>query len=448
MNNISTQDLAQITSAIVAGFTPVGVAIDVVELAQAAYNLYKDKNDDNYFEVALCIIAFIPGAGDGIKIGFRLVDKKPEILFDLLRFIINEYNEINPNKPIYGDPEQWLNDILDISNIKKNLADAKREAFEATKKEISSDFLRYFIDASIEKSFDFLESSISIIISVMIRKVISWKRKVPKTSANTVSPSSNKTINNQGTGYSGNTSRDGSPQGTISRAVSRSDIVNTLKNAGMGAVGEHMADYWIANQLGLLRETLIVHDKGQLCDRKLPKKRKRMLQLKIDGGVNDTGIDAIWETRKKTLQNDNNQIITKTYAIIEVKTSVNTIYLSYLGDLDADADQRARRKQPNPQKVFKPRKKTLVNQQMSVDWVSKRLKQYELHKIVKEYSRHVLAFSSFTPSVYKHMSLLVTGEQVKEEEHREHQPSKVWSDKEIDTYLNKRVDDANTKNGY
>lgn len=63
MANLTNDDIATITRAIAVGLTPPGIALDVADLAKASYKLYQDKTDDNYFEVILCIIGFIPGPG-------------------------------------------------------------------------------------------------------------------------------------------------------------------------------------------------------------------------------------------------------------------------------------------------------------------------------------------------------------------------------------------------
>ncbi|MEE6403665.1 hypothetical protein [Acinetobacter baumannii] len=48
----------------------------MADLARASYNLYQEKSDDSYFEVILCVIGFIPGPGDGLKAGLRIVNRK------------------------------------------------------------------------------------------------------------------------------------------------------------------------------------------------------------------------------------------------------------------------------------------------------------------------------------------------------------------------------------
>jgi hypothetical protein len=69
----------------------------------AAKAVYSNPSEENVFELALCIVGWIPGPGAGLKVGLRAVARNPALLFDVAR-IIMKHRLINAP----GEPEQWL----------------------------------------------------------------------------------------------------------------------------------------------------------------------------------------------------------------------------------------------------------------------------------------------------------------------------------------------------
>ncbi len=500
MVELDKDDLALITSAIAIGISPAGIVLDVADLAKSSYNLYQEQSDDNYFEVILCVIGFIPGPGDGVKTGFRIVNKKPEILFELIRFIMTHCKQ-------YGDPEKWLAEIINDKRIRGLLQNAKKAALDASNKNIENKYAKYWVNQSIEFTFGFLENSISTLIQLLARKVLHWKTKVPKTSADlkiTSGGTSHKNTTAHDTTYAGKdsgkggkdsgkdgksgkdsgkdggkggkdggkggkdggkggkdggkggknnggkTGQDGDGKGGKGKSLSKVDISKVLSNSEVGGVGEHMADYWVADQLAIKA----IHDSGQNLTSKL---QRPMTKLHI--GIHDQGIDAIWKSDKKDLGIMN----TKNYAVIEAKASLSmgkgTGPGSLLNDLDKQQDTRDRRKEranakkeKRPEKKEAPKKKYLINQQMSNEWVEYRLGADKRKVIGSGYSRHLLYFNYAHPETVEHLNVLaVSIKDAQPIDHKEHlnghTPSNFWGAAKIDEALNNRVTRANIKNG-
>ncbi|MBJ9908837.1 hypothetical protein [Acinetobacter bereziniae] len=447
MVDLNKDDLALITQAIAIGFSPAGVALDVADLARASYNLYQEKSDDNYFEVILCVIGFIPGPGDGLKAGLRIVNRKPEILFELIRFIMTHCK-------IYGNPEQWLSEIISDAKIRELIRSGKREALNASNKNIGNRWAKYWINQSIEITFNFLEASISSLVQLLARKVLHWKKKVPKSSADKGHTGGGKGHQNgsaHGTTYDGKTGQNGNGQGNKGRRLSKADISKVLSNLEVGGVGEHMADYWVADKLAIQA----IHDSGQQLSSKL---QRPMTKLHV--GIHDQGIDAIWKSDKKDLGIMN----TKNYAVIEAKASLSmgkgTGPGSLLNDLDKQQDTRDRhtersnaKKEKRPEKKLVPKQKYLINQQMSEKWVEARLSIVEKRQVLPSYSRHLLYFNYAHPETVEHLNTLAVSIQDQQPiDHtmhlNEHTPSNFWGAAKIDEALNNRVTRANAKNGH
>ena len=225
-----------------------------------------------------------------------------------------------------------------------------------------------------------------------------------------------------------------------------------MTNVEVGGVGEHMADYWVAAQLGVK----VIHDNGQQLMDKL---QRPMTKLHV--GIHDQGIDAIWKSNKKNLGIMN----TKAYAIIEAKASLGMgkgIGVgSLLNDLDKQEDTRIRhkeradaKKQKRAEKKLTPKKKLMSNQQMSKEWVNKRLDESRLIIVRSSgYSRHLLYYNYAQPEVVEHLNVLAISIQGKQSiDHNEHlnnhTPANFWGEAKIDEALTKRVENSNRKNGH
>lgn len=475
--------------------SPAGIVLDVADLAKASYDLYQEQSDDNYFQVILCVIGFIPGPGpgpgpgDGVKAGFKIVNKKPEILFELIRFIMTYCKQ-------YGDPEKWLSEIISDTRIRGLIQSAKKAALHASDQNIDNKFAKYWVNQSIELTFDFLENSISTLIQLLARKVLHWKTKVPKTSAdlritgggtshkNPTAHNTTYTSKDSGNGKDagskkddgknksgkdgkkddgkgksgkdskkddGKTGQNGDGQGGKGKSLSKADISSTLKNSDVGGVGEHMADYWATNELKIP----VTHDDGKSNNKKL---QRAMTKLHL--GINDQGIDAIFQSDNKNLGIMN----TKIYAVIEAKASLSMGIGkgpgSLLNDLAASRDKtiqdkenrEAAKAKRKPVKIT-PQKKYLKDQQMSEKWVEDRLSVVEKRLLFNKYSRHLLYFNYAHPETVEHLNALaVSVQDQKPINHLDHlnghTPSNFWGAAKIDEAINNRITKANKKNGY
>lgn len=155
----------------------------------------------------------------------------------------------------------------------------------------------------------------------------------------------------------------------------------------------------------------------------------------------------------------------KAYAIIEAKASLSmgkgTGPGSLLNDLNKQHDDGRRRKERDQAKKEKrqpkklvPEKKTMLYQQMSMDWVKLRLRQAGLRNVeIGGFSRHLLYYNYAQPEVVEHLNLLaVSIQDAQPIDHKEHfnghTPSNFWGASKIDEVLDKRVMNANAKNGY
>lgn len=449
MIDLDTDDVATITRAIAVGLSPAGIALDVADLARASYHLYQEKTDDNYFEVILCVIGFVQGPGDGVKAGLRIVNRKPEILFELIRFVMERCK-------IYGDPDKWLSDLISETKIRELIRSGKHAALNASNKNIDNKWARYWLNESIEFTFNFLESSLSALVRLLARKVLHWKTKIPKTSARkkrTLMIEMAVIMILHITQHMGVKLRKMVKEKVIrGRSLSKADISKVLSNLEVGGVGEHMADYWVAKELALT----VTHDSGQKPSQKL---QRPMTKLHI--GIHDQGIDAIWKSDKKNIGVMNS----KAYAIIEAKASLSmgkgTGPGSLLNDLNKQHDDGRRRKERDQAKKEKrqpkklvPEKKTMLYQQMSMDWVKLRLRQAGLRNVeIGGFSRHLLYYNYAQPEVVEHLNLLAVSIQdaqpINHKEHfNGHTPSNFWGASKIDEVLDKRVMNANAKNGY
>lgn len=78
----------------------------------------------------------------------------------------------------------------------------------------------------------------------------------------------------------------------------------------------------------------------------------------------------------------------------------------------------------------------MLYQQMSMDWVKLRLRQAGLKNVeIGGFSRHLLYYNYAQPIDHK-------------EHFNGHTPSNFWGAAKIDEVLDKRVMNANAKNGY
>lgn len=115
------------------------------------------------------MIGFVQGSGDGVKAGLRIVNRKPEILFELIRFVMERCK-------IYGDPDKWLSDLISETKIRELIRSGKHaEMLQITN--IDNKWARYWLNESIEFAFNFIESSLSTLVRLLARKALHWKQR-------------------------------------------------------------------------------------------------------------------------------------------------------------------------------------------------------------------------------------------------------------------------------
>ena len=73
------------------------------------------------------MIGFVQGPGDGVKASLRIVNRKPEILFELIRFVMERCK-------IYDDPDKWLSDLISETKIRELIRSGKHAALNASNK--------------------------------------------------------------------------------------------------------------------------------------------------------------------------------------------------------------------------------------------------------------------------------------------------------------------------
>ncbi|ULJ62275.1 hypothetical protein MIS46_09980 [Wielerella bovis] len=202
-------------------------------------------------------------------------------------------------------------------------------------------------------------------------------------------------------------------------------------NALTGIVGEHMADYWMAKQLGLNPS----HDSGKAVLGGLRKLNYggKLYQLHVPS-ANPKGIDSLWKVDGK--------IGGKPYCIVEAKASATELTKSLSSLLTDGRDKTERRTAQSQQQL-----------QMSRAWCEDKLKQLGVHsKVGTAYSRRVVFFGM--DKIKGHLAaygelIKILAEGKKEYElktvmnrHKDHEPSRIFTDAEIDALISKRTGES------
>jgi hypothetical protein len=420
-----TEDIAK---SILLAYTPAGVIVDIKDTIAAAYNLYDDPHsDENKFDMILCMLGWIQGPGDALKIGFRGINKNPELLFDMVRFILQKLGE-------HADAEAWLDGMLKDSKIRGAISGARRQTVQYIK---DSDLIWDAIIPTVESVFNMVESNLSSFIMLLANRVLYWKSKTPKTTQQHAEISKSPAANSaQKTTYPKGKVADKpvSPEKPKSSGKKAGSVVNAvikqLSNADIGVVGEHMADYWVAKELGVT----VSHDHAE-SDRKVS--RGGALHKLSITDVTGTGIDSIWKSNNHKLALMN----TKTYAVIEAKCSGAKAASTPAGLLNDNTPKpKAGKTGPSKRGGTETKKpKELKNQQMSKEWVINRLPNKS--PVRNNYSRHLVFYGNLNSDVLTHFEALAKNPQEPiASTHTAHKPSQTWGDEEIDTALTKRIE--------
>jgi hypothetical protein len=420
-----TEDIAK---SILLAYTPAGVIVDIKDTIAAAYNLYDDPHsDENKFDMILCMLGWIQGPGDALKIGFRGINKNPELLFDMARFILQKLGE-------HADAEAWLDGMLKDSKIRGAISGARLQTVQYIK---DSDWILDDIIPLVESVFNMVESNLSSFIMLLANRVLYWKTKTPKTTQKhtevshvSAAQASQKTTYPNGKAAT----KPETSQSSGKKSGSKfSAIIKELANSDIGVVGEHMADYWVAKELALK----VTHDDTK-HDRKIS--RQGQLHKLSLTDVTGTGIDSVWQANNHKL----GEHTTKAYAVIEAKCSGVKAGSTPAGLLNDNTPKPKAGKGTGPGKRGGTQEKvpkTEVNQQMSKEWVKKNLWKAGASEADGKYSRHLVFYGNANGDVKAHFEALVKNKLAPvASEHTAHAPSQVWGDKDIDAAINKRIE--------
>ena len=202
--------------------------------------------------------------------------------------------------------------------------------------------------------------------------------------------------------------------------------VEQISNKITGLIGEHMADYWMLEQVGGKAR----HDHGGTAEGSCYKMNfeGRLYQLH-QPSANPKGIDSLWKV--------NGKIGGKPYCILEAKASATATTRS-IGSLLTDGrDKTERRTQNNQHQV-----------QMSVYWCNQRLDGR--HKqVLGHYSRRVVFFgiNDIVAHVAAYTKIIEAMAQTEKGqhlprimmEHIEHRPGRIFTDEDIEAWVKTRI---------
>lgn len=205
-------------------------------------------------------------------------------------------------------------------------------------------------------------------------------------------------------------------------------------NALTGVIGEHMAYYWMAKQLGLRPS----HDNGKPISGELRKLNAggRLYQLHVPS-PNPKGIDSLWKVDGK--------VGGKPYCIVEAKASATSMTKSIGALLTDGRDKTERKTAANQQQV-----------QMSTKWCDSKLKQLNQNLSVgRNYSRRVVFFNA--TAIKEHLAtqaeiIQYLADPKKSNElsramakHQKHEPTRIFTDAEIDLWVFRRIGETDGK---
>lgn len=210
------------------------------------------------------------------------------------------------------------------------------------------------------------------------------------------------------------------------RATAVQKTKEQIDNKITGLIGEHMADYWMLEQVGGKAR----HDHGGTAEGSCYKMNfeGRLYQLH-QPSANPKGIDSLWKV--------NGKIGGKPYCILEAKASATATTRS-IGSLLTDGrDKTERRTQNNQHQV-----------QMSVYWCNQRLDGR--HKqVLGHYSRRVVFFgiNDIVAHVAAYTKIIEAMAQTEKGqhlprimmEHIEHRPGRIFTDEDIEAWVKTRI---------
>jgi len=423
-----------------------GQVMDIIDTVQSAYNLYKNpRSEDMQFEMALCLVGWIPGPGDALKLGIKRALRNPDTLFTMVRTIMAKFSA-------YGDPEDWLNNKLSSSSIGDAVNRARNRVISFIR---DTSWLPNRAIPPVEQAFNTVRNNIGSIAGVLLRKIARIKPRQPQTSHNVTyqkkpEPTKRTTPNKPKTkqttkephkktypkstdkaaekGSKRSNGKTGSP--------SSSAILKTLSSTQVGVVGEHMGDYWVAKALGLK----VRHDTGQTIADKLDGK---MTQL--SDSARGVGMDSLWRTNGKMLAGHKTAL--NTFTVYEYKASKTTNHKS-TGQLLGSNKGKKSANTTTSGKVSKRgvgdgnKGKDPANQQMSEKWIDDRLKGGE-HEGKRGQTMGMTLFFGADAILEHGLALLdakKTGGEPIESKHLNHKVTRVITHEEAQGTIKKRIE--------
>lgn len=421
-----------------------GQVMDIIDTVQASYNLYKRPNsEDMQFEMALCLIGWIPGPGDALKLGIKRALRNPDTLFTMVRTIMAKFSA-------YGDPEDWLNNKLSSSSIGGAVNVARNRVISFIRE---TSWLPNRAIPPVEQAFNTVRNNIGSIAGVLLRKIARIKPRQPQTSHNvtyhkkpettkrsTPSKPKPKTKDPHKKTYPKSTDKAAEKGSKRSNgktgSPSSSAILKTLSATQVGVVGEHMGDYWVAKALKLR----VKHDTGQTITDKLDGK---MTQL--SDSARGVGMDSLWRTKGKMLAGHKTTL--NTYTVYEYKASKTRNHKS-TGQLLGSNKGKKPANTTASGKVEKRggsasnESKKPENQQMSTKWINDRLEGGE-HNDKKGQTFGLTLFFGADAILEHGLALLdakETGGKPIESKHLNHKVTRVITHEEAQETIKKRIE--------
>ena len=211
------------------------------------------------------------------------------------------------------------------------------------------------------------------------------------------------------------------------RAAAVQKTKEQIDNKMTGLIGEHMADYWMLEQVGGKAR----HDYGGGVEGSCYKMNfgGRLYQLH-QPAANPKGIDSLWKV--------NGKIGGKPYCILEAKASATATTRSISSLLTDGRDKEERRTQNNQHQV-----------QMSHEWCNLKLRQLHFNHIIGYYSRRVVFFGINDIAAHEAAYTKIVGAIAQPEnrqhlprimmEHTEHKPGRIFTDEDIETWVRRRT---------
>lgn len=434
------------------GLVPViGQGADIYDTYKAAQLLKEayEKGDEDLklegiFDMTLCIIGFLPAAGDGIKHTFRAVNRNPEALAPLLLALLRQ---VMSAAGIKTSPEALLKEYINPNLL--------AETLERASKKIQSTWvykkLPEIVKTAIVAGLEIAKKSLPIGIQAIQIKLMRWKIRGFNNSAskNKVNNDKNTNKNNKKPGNNDTAGQNEaySSGGTGMRSI-RAIATEVLKELiANGVMGEHIVDYYCAEELGWGKEWE-GHDLGDEGTWKIQPSATAFGKLNDEGILtklsaipHGTGLDGVWRATEA-----NN--LGKKYAIVEAKSTARP----------------NKSLAPSLSETFYPTRQTLISKgstknnwkkkvtgitfQMSLKWIedTQRLNDKKLSggvkasQIKKNYSRHVMLLNSLSTTLIEHGNFLIN-EKNKEEvlDHSDHTVLKHHDEPAVKSVILKKL---------